>query len=845
MYNLWDPRKKTVSGFVLNWSKSFNILIVILVYVIFALIFTYPLILNLNTAIAGNKYGEMWSHLWGFHWVKAHYIANGSFPFNATSLNFPYGGSLFFIDPLGALLSIPLQMVMSVQAAYNILIIFNLVFGAYSAFLLANYILKNWAPAFYSGVVFSFSSYMLSSISTGTSEIFNIGWIPLFIYFFMRSIYESSYKYAFFSGVSLFMTVFANFYYGLFNTLFASFIFFYFVYEKLRENELISNNRIKLNYQVSKIFYSIKKKFTKFIFPKKKPRISLVTQPEHNDSSVNRSHKSGYIYKIMAYLSGLIHRLYKSPEAIHIKTRRLIPVILLIICLMGLFIIYLLLPGSLIPLIVFASVISLLSLIICSVFTGMELKTRNKLDSNSNITEHIPTVKDLIIQSSPFFILILSIVNLFCLTRFYNYMCGYYPDFFLVMDYSFSFLLLAGSLIYMLFKHISFQGNSDKTTKTRDQKEREKILNRLRIFTMEFATKTVPVIVLIGITALIPVIPYLYIFDTPLRSDDSIILRSSLKEKGVFPRKIMNEILMGDNSTPLLDYVRIGKRNLLRRYYPHYFNLITNSSYIGILTLFFCFIAFLKGRRTKSFWLWAVSGFLFLILSLGPYFSITRNLNLKNPFFLYMTFYSLFPFFHRITIPTRLALCTLLCFSILAGFGINFLVRNLSSVAKNISVFIFSLFAMIEIMLLSPAPFPIELCKIKIPEFYRQVANDNEFYGIIESPIKKFKGGIYYQLIHKKGIILSVSDTTPRILQKNIFLLYLYNIEGGLPSNPDVFSEERLQKSFQELKKIRVRYIVVHNSYLGNRKEIVNTFLSHFAGKPIVSEYGILIYRIY
>ncbi|MCD4783450.1 MAG: hypothetical protein K8T10_06430 [Candidatus Eremiobacteraeota bacterium] len=837
-------KTKTVFKKVLREFRPFHSLFSIVLYAIFALIYTFPLILNMNTVVVGNKYGEMWSHLWGFEWVKTQYFATGTFPLQTTYLNYPYGGSLFFIDPIGALFSIPLQMVMSVQAAYNTLILLNLVFGAYAAYLLANYILKSRASAFYSGVVFSFSSFILSYISTGTSEIFNIGWIPLFIYFFMRSLFENSYKYAFYCGVSLFMTVFVNFYYAMFSALFASFIFFYFLYERLKKNDLVGGNTLKINYHFSRILYSIKKRIKGFILSKRKPRISLTVQSEQNSSlNVKKSHKSGHIHKTRELLSGFIDRFYKSTEEIHIKTRKLIPVVLFIICLVGLFILYLLLPTASFSLILPLGVISSFMLVAGFAFTLMELKYKRKSEADGGFKEKISTIAGFAIQSAPALLAILSFINILCLIRFYPYMSGYYSANFLFINFAISFLLLAGLWTYLVYIQSNLHNNADRIIKTKAYKESEKTIGRLKVFAGEITRKTIPLMIFIGLIALIFVLPYLYVFNASLKAHDSIILRTSLKS--VLPKQLMNEILMGDNSTPLLDYVQIGKRNLLRRYYAHFYNLITSSSYIGILTLFFCLYAFIRGRRQRFFWLWAVCGFLFLILSMGPFFSITREINMKKPFFLYMFFYYFFPFFHRITIPTRLTLCTLLSLGILSGFGIKYLTRGLSNIGRNISVIIFSLFALIEIMLLSPAPFPVELCKLDVPPFYRQIAEDKEFYGIIESPIKKFKGGLYYQLIHKKGIILSVSDTTPKILQKNLFLLYLYNIEGGLPAPPDVFSEKRLRKSFHELQKLRVKYIVVHNTYLGNRAEVVNTYLHYFAGEPIISGQGVFIYRIY
>lgn len=185
----------------------------------------------------------MWKHLWGFWWVYKRIFEDGVLPLFTSILNYPYGGSLFFIDPLGAILSIPFQALFSIQVAFNLLVILNLIFGAFCGYLLANYFVKNKAAAFYSGAVFAFTAYLLAYITSGVSETYNIGWIPLFLYFYARTLRENNEIFPIMAGICMFMVTFGCFYYGSFATIFGIFLFIYFAYDQFRKTVLSGTDK--------------------------------------------------------------------------------------------------------------------------------------------------------------------------------------------------------------------------------------------------------------------------------------------------------------------------------------------------------------------------------------------------------------------------------------------------------------------------------------------------------------------------------------------------------------------------------------------------------------------------
>lgn len=79
---------------------SFNLKVLGL-YFLLALVVTFPLALHLKGYALGDLKSDIWKHIWGFWWIKDNLVSQQIFPISTRLLNFPAGGSLFFIDPPG------------------------------------------------------------------------------------------------------------------------------------------------------------------------------------------------------------------------------------------------------------------------------------------------------------------------------------------------------------------------------------------------------------------------------------------------------------------------------------------------------------------------------------------------------------------------------------------------------------------------------------------------------------------------------------------------------------------------------------------------------------------------
>ncbi|MBM3466149.1 MAG: hypothetical protein FJX76_29020, partial [Armatimonadetes bacterium] len=197
----------------------------VLLYLGAALVVTYPLVFHLGDSVVGDFESDVWKHLWGFWWVKQCLVDQHVLPLYTALLNYPAGGSLFFIDPLGGLLSVPLQIFVAPHVAFNLLVLFNITLAGSGAFLLARYLTRSTPAAYVAGVIYGCSPYMLANVTSGISESYNIGWIPLFMLFFLRTLREAETSNAVWAGIFLATATVGCWYYGVFCAVFAALFF--------------------------------------------------------------------------------------------------------------------------------------------------------------------------------------------------------------------------------------------------------------------------------------------------------------------------------------------------------------------------------------------------------------------------------------------------------------------------------------------------------------------------------------------------------------------------------------------------------------------------------------------
>jgi len=193
-----------------------------LAYLVLAALVCYPVSLFITTRILGDHRSDVWKHLWGAVWVRNSLNAGILFPLHTDRLNFPPGGTIYNLDFLNSYLSVPFQNLLGPVAAYNLIILGQLALGGLGVYLLALEILKSRSGAFLAGAGAAFCPFILSyGIGSGVNECLNLGWLALFILFWIRTGEDHKWRNPLLAAFFLFLTTFGSLYYGFFAVFFA------------------------------------------------------------------------------------------------------------------------------------------------------------------------------------------------------------------------------------------------------------------------------------------------------------------------------------------------------------------------------------------------------------------------------------------------------------------------------------------------------------------------------------------------------------------------------------------------------------------------------------------------
>ncbi len=168
----------------------------------------------------GHPETDTYNHLWGY-WHVAGRLLEGRSPFEAPGLAWPEGGSLYFIDLFGALLTLPVQLLGGPVLAYNLGVVLNVALAGLGAYLLAR---RFWpeAAALLAGLLYATTPHLLGQIYDGISETAGVGWLPLAVLATLRLLEDPSPRRGALAGAALGASALASFYYGLFSGLFVA-----------------------------------------------------------------------------------------------------------------------------------------------------------------------------------------------------------------------------------------------------------------------------------------------------------------------------------------------------------------------------------------------------------------------------------------------------------------------------------------------------------------------------------------------------------------------------------------------------------------------------------------------
>ena len=243
-------------------------------------------------------------------------------------------------------------------------------------------------------------------------------------------------------------------------------------------------------------------------------------------------------------------------------------------------------------------------------------------------------------------------------------------------------------------------------------------------------------------------------------------------------------------------------------------NSTERTVYIGFIVLYLSSVALIYRKKDKDILFWGLNAIFFSILALGPFLHFLGELKPKIPM-PYLFFYHYIPFFENIRATGRIFIIASLCFSVIAAFGMKFLLERL----KNRKILI-SILSGIIFLILAIEFFPtMPTSAIAPPQFYKNLAKEQEDFSIIQPLItttypyatmahyynsyhdKKFIGDEFFDIfVRPKKDALKFEKETPVI---NELLHYL------------PFGEEKMNSRF-----IKHNYQEIGNYVIRNENNI-------------------------
>lgn len=336
------------------------------------------------------------------------------------------------------------------------------------------------------------------------------------------------------------------------------------------------------------------------------------------------------------------------------------------------------------------------------------------------------------------------------------------------------------------------------------------------------------------------VLPVLGTLSSTVEADDAMVTRDP---------EFVWASLLNHNMTDVVSFFRPG-----RHYSPDlkalYGEDLLIVLYLGWVALGLGAAAVLLSRPRRELGLWLWLGAVFWVFSLGPYLHVAgeyvrvEGRQLPLPF---LTFFEAFPLFSRISHPFRFVVPTTLALGVLAGFGARALAARLrlpGGLVLGGSV----VAVLVEILLLSPAPWPLPRCEARIPAVYQQLGAEG---AVLDLPITvpNLERAVYtwYQTAHGRPSPYGLNDPLPDPLERNPLTWLIIQVETSRALDlPRVLPDLELVMGARMLGLEGYRYIVVHEGlYPQHKREAVGALLQALFGEPTrAAGEGIAVYTL-
>lgn len=175
-----------------------------LIYLVIAVIFTYPLISNFATHIPGIDEDSP-THVWYLWWFKFSVFDKGINPFVTDYVFYPQTVNRIFdvhTIPL-AIISLPFQYLFGIIPASNIVFLLGFVLSGLGAYFLINYVTNSKLSSFFGGLIFAFFPYTFGQIQDNHTNLYTTWFLPFYLLFLLKTLKEKGWKFPTLAGVFL------------------------------------------------------------------------------------------------------------------------------------------------------------------------------------------------------------------------------------------------------------------------------------------------------------------------------------------------------------------------------------------------------------------------------------------------------------------------------------------------------------------------------------------------------------------------------------------------------------------------------------------------------------------
>jgi hypothetical protein len=181
--------------------------LVALAFLLISLVFFWPLLSNITQVVPGVG-GDTFQSMWNLWWVPYSLFTLGSSPYVTHMVFYPVGANLATqtMAPIAGIVSLLFQWV-SLAFSLNMIFLIGFALSGLFMYMLAFHITKNRIASFIAGFIFAFSPIHTVQ-SFGHLQFMNIGFIPLFLLFFIKMFEEHRHRDAILAGVSFVLLTF-------------------------------------------------------------------------------------------------------------------------------------------------------------------------------------------------------------------------------------------------------------------------------------------------------------------------------------------------------------------------------------------------------------------------------------------------------------------------------------------------------------------------------------------------------------------------------------------------------------------------------------------------------------